>query len=151
VKLAPTNQNGVSTRAAGGGGHSGDFTGDGIPDLLGRQNGTDLRVYPNSGTFNGMATYPTSTFINTGWHGFTWIGARGYWVLGYGWETIDRIVLTDVDGNGLTDILGRRAVDSTLLAYQHSGTWAPVDYLAYTTYRAPVVVGTNWWINDIIS
>lgn len=274
-------------RASGGGGRSGDFTGDGIPDILARNWNDSLQVYPNGGTFDGTATYPEAVYINAGWGGFSWIGAADLsgdgnadvvgiddtgamvvaehsgtfsglrtlengltlinlgWqindlvyvfdyngdgfddllarragtgvtyvyynnggitglstfaapiaafgggnedvfqgigdvtldgvpdliyvyangvmgamslggdgdgaLIGTGWQTVDRIVLTDLDGSGNTDILGRRTVDSTLQAYAHSGQWINTAGTAYGTYRAPVLVGTNWWINDIIA
>jgi hypothetical protein len=154
-----------------------DYNGDGFDDILARRAGTGTTyVYFNNGGISGTGTLRAPVSIMSGGQGDSFEGiadvnmdglpdfvyvSGGYMamialnggssgVLGYGWETIDRIVLTDVDNDGLTDILGRRAIDSTLLAYQHSGTWTPVNGTAYGTYRAPVVVGTNWWINDII-
>lgn len=282
VVLAPTTD--MQTRSAGGGGRSHDYTGDGIPDILARSTQGGLRVYPNSGTFNGTATYPTVTHINDGWGGFSWIGSAdlngdgfadvlatdwsgnlygaihsgvfdgvntlrtglvylgsgwdindmtyvydyngdglddilarrsgtgesfvyfntgqggtatfqapalfmtgGYFDsyqnvtdvnldgspdfvyvqdghmyvlplngsqgadLGFGWDTVDNVVLTDADHDGREDLLARRHSDNSLVAYRHSGTFAPVAGKAYSTYRAPVVVGLNWDINDMFT
>lgn len=67
--------------------------------------------------------------------------------LGYGWETISALTLTDINKDGKVDLLGRRAADGVLQAHVHSGrTWASSD-----TFRAPVVVGYQWHINDVIS
>ncbi len=282
VKLAPTTS---QERAAGGGGRSHDFTGDGIPDILARQYGSALMVYENGGVFDDTATYPRATFINDGWSGFSWIGTAdlngdgfadvvattpngdmyaalhsgqfdgiwtlrsglvylgwgwnindmvyvydyngdglddllarragtgnsyvyfnnglngtatlqapvqfmdngeydeyqgisdvdfdgspdfvyqsngvlvmialngsGYATLGYGWETVNSITFTDVDNNGRDDIIAKRNSDSTLLAYQRTPHWfVDPDGTAFTTYSAPVAVGTNWYINDIIT
>lgn len=275
----------VALARAAGGGHSGDFTGDGIPDILARSTSGVLLVYPNSGTFNGTATYPTVTAINSGWAPFSWIGAAdlngdgfadvvaidtagnlyaalhsgrfagmatlrnglihlgtewtindlvyvydynddglddilarrvgsgdsyvyvnnglnglatlgaavrfmadgpddqfqgmadidgdgspdflyvtggylamvglngsSYAILGYGWETVNSITVTDVDHNGRDDLIARRGSDGVLLAYQHTPGWtvAP-DGSAFGTFRAPVVVGYNWYVNNIIT
>jgi len=282
VMLAPTTS---QERAAGGGGRSHDFTGDGIPDILARQYGSALMVYKNGGAFNGTATYPRATFINDGWGGFSWIGTAdlngdgfadvvattpdgglyaalhsgqfngtttlqsglvylgwgwnindmmyvydyngdglddilarragtgdsyvyfnnglngidtlqapvkfmdngeydayqgiadvdldgspdfvylsngrlimialnysGGAVLGYGWETVNSITFTDVDNDGRDDIIAKRNSDSTLLAYQRTPHWfVDPDGTAFTTYTAPMAVGTNWYINDIIA
>jgi VCBS repeat protein len=282
VVLAPAKDK--QARSVGGGGRSHDFTGDGIPDILARSTSGALLVYPNSGTFNGTATYPSSTFINGGWGGFSWVGSAdlngdgfadvvatdfsgnlfgaihsglfdgtrtlraglvflgsgwnindmayvydyngdgfddllarrggtgdsyvyfnnglngtntfqapalfmtgGYFDsyqnvadvtldglpdfiymqsghmyvlplngsqgadLGFGWDTVNSVIFTDVDNDGRDDILARRYVDSSLVAYRHSGSFAPVAGKAYSTYRAPVVVGLNWNVNDIIT
>jgi hypothetical protein len=282
VVLAPSKDK--QTRAAGGGGRSHDFTGDGIPDILARSTGGALLVYPNSGTFDGTATYPKSTYVNGGWGAYSWLGSAdlngdgfsdvvatdwsgnlwgaihsgtfdgtstllpglvflgfgwnindmvyvydyngdglddllarrggtgnsfvylnngvtgggafqapqlfmqgGYFDsyqnvadvtldgspdfiyrqdghlyvlplngsqgadLGYGWHTVDNVIFTDADNDGRDDILARRFSDNALVAYRHSGSFAPIAGKAYSTYRAPVVVGLNWHVNDVIS
>jgi hypothetical protein len=106
----------------------GDFTGDGVPDLLFLQNDGVM------GLFDFMAGDTGDTYA-----------------LGYGWQTINLITLSDVNADGRPDVLGRRAADSRLLAYTHTGTWAPdANNLAFSTLRAPVVLGTGWNINNVI-
>lgn len=104
----------------------GDFTMDGVPDML---------------------------FIqNDGWMGlYDFTTGRTFW-LGYGWQGIDTITLLDVNRDGLPDVLGRRHSDGALLAYPHTGTWRPLpDATAYGTLRAPTVIGLNWQINNVIT
>lgn len=67
--------------------------------------------------------------------------------LGYGWETISALTLTDIDKDGKVDLLGRRAADGVLQAYVHSGR----TNVSFDTFLAPVVVGYQWHINDVIS
>ncbi len=282
VKLAPPS---ADQRAAGAGGRSHDFTGDGIPDILARSTSGALLVYENSGSFNGTATYPHATFINNGWGSFTWIGSAdlngdgfsdvvatdaygnmyaavhsgqfsgtrtlrsglvylgtgwnindmvyvydyngdglddilarragtgnsyvyynnglsgtstlqapvhfmggglyddyqgiadidldgspdfvyvtGHYlitiplngsqgaVLGTGWDTVNSLTFTDVDNDGRDDIIAKRNTDSTLLAYQRTPHWqVDQDGTAYTTFSAPVAVGYNWYVNNLIA
>lgn len=155
-----------------------DLTGDGLDDVLARRVGTgDTYLYENTGgtgtsmlkapylvLSNGQADVdqavgdftkdgvPDVLFRqNDGWMGlFDFVTGNTYW-LGYGWQGINLITLTDVNMDGLPDVLGRRASDGALLSYTHTGIWRPLpDKSAYTTLRAPVVIGYNWQINDII-
>jgi hypothetical protein len=156
-----------------------DYNGDGFDDLLGvGTNDGVTKVYFNNGGISGVDTLQAPISIIYGGQAdvfqgiadvtmdglpdFVWVTTGGSMytfslltddagALGYGWQAIDRIVLTDVDNDGLTDILGRQPGPNTLNAYRHSGTWAPVNGLAYSTYPDRVVVGYNWHINSIIS
>lgn len=155
-----------------------DVTGDGLDDVLARRAGTgNTYLYENTGgtgtsllkapylmlsggqadrdqmigdfTKDGVADV---VFVqNDGWMGlFDFVTGNTFW-LGYGWQGINAVTLTDVSVDGLTDVVGRRASDGTLLAYTHTGVWRPLpDMSAYATLRAPVVIGYNWQINDII-
>lgn len=107
----------------------GDFTGDGYADLLFLQNNGVIGIFD---------------FMASGGVGQTYS-------LGYGWGAINIITLSDVNGDGRPDVLGRRASDSALTAYTHTGSWAPAaDFTAYGTLRAPVVIGFGWNINNVI-
>lgn len=155
-----------------------DYNGDGFDDLLGLGNDGITKVYFNNGGISGVDTLRApidaiyggyaDTFQGIadvtmdGLPDFVYVSPSGYLstfslmtsesgLLGYGWQAIDRIVLTDVDNDGRTDILGRQPGPNTLNAYRHSGTWAPNNGYAYSTYPNVVIVGTNWHINDIIS
>jgi len=108
----------------------GDFTGDGVPDLLFVQNDGVMGIFD---------------FMANGEVGETY-------ALGYGWQTINAITLSDVNIDGRPDVLGRRASDSSLMSYTHTGTWAPTaDRTAFTTLRAPILLGTGWNINNVIT
>lgn len=124
LKLAPAARH---ERAAGGGGRSHDFTGDGIPDILARQFGSSLMVYENGGSFNGTATYPRATFINGGWGGFSWIGTA------------------DLNGDGFADVV---ATDfgGNMYAAIHSGQFAGTR----TLQAGLVFLGSGWTINDLV-
>lgn len=155
-----------------------DVTGDGLDDVLARRAGTgDTYLYRNTGgTGTAMLTVPQLVLSggqadrdqmigdftrdgvpdvvflqNDGWMGlFDFVTGNTYW-LGYGWQGINAVTLTDVSMDGLPDIVGRRASDGTLLSYTHTGIWRPLPNMsAYATLRAPVVIGYNWQINDII-
>lgn len=158
-----------------------DWDNDGLDDVLARRAGTgDTYIYYNNG-FNGTATLqapqlwlsggagdivqsigdftgdgvPDSLFVQSngvmGLFDFTVGGEEGTYALGYGWQTINAITLSDVNIDGRPDVLGRRASDSALTAYTHTGTWAPnADNLAFSTLRSPVVIGYGWNINNVI-
>jgi len=107
----------------------GDFTGDGAPDLLFVQNNGVMGLFDFKANGDIGETYS----------------------LGYGWQGINAITLSDVNVDGRPDVLGRRASDSALTAYTHTGTWAPAaDRTAFGTLRAPVVIGYGWNINNVI-
>lgn len=155
-----------------------DWDADGFDDVLARRAGTgDIFVYRNSGS-RGLAMFQAPQLVATGptddvtltMGDFTndsvtdllFIRPSGRlgvfdftsgdtYELGYGWETINAITIADVNRDGVIDILGRRASDSVLLAYTHTGSFVPdSDLTAYSTLNAPVVMGYNWWINDVI-
>src|SRR5947208_1843240 len=70
----PAGRGGFTAQSASSGAGSGDFTGDGAKDILARYAATgELKVYPHSGTFNGLATYTPASTINFGWNGLRWI------------------------------------------------------------------------------
>jgi VCBS repeat protein len=107
----------------------GDFTGDGLTDLLFVQKNGVMGLFDFEAGETG-ATY----------------------TLGYGWETINRLTLADVNLDGWVDVLGRRASDSTLQGYRHSTQFAPdANGIAYSTLQAPQLLGTNWNINNVIT
>lgn len=102
----------------------GDFTGDGIPDLLFIQHDGIMGVF----SFADDVTYTT----------------------GWGWNSISMITLTDVNIDGRPDVLGRRASDGALLSYTHN-VWAPAaDDTAFNMLNAPLVIGFGWNINNVI-
>ena len=108
----------------------GDFTNDGSPDLLFVQNDGVMGIFDFMANSEAGETY----------------------ALGYGWQTINAITLSDVNLDGRPDVLGRRASDSALMSYTHSGTWAPAaDRTAFSTLRAPILLGTGWNINNVIA
>lgn len=156
-----------------------DVNGDGFDDILARRQGTgDTYVYYNTGGINGTATLrapellisggqqdlyqgmadvtmdgsPDLVFVQhngvMGAHSFV----DGTYTLGFGWQGIDGVVLTEANLDGLPDVLGRRGRDGALLSYTHTGQWTPApDRTAYDTLNAPAVVGYNWYVNDIIT
>jgi VCBS repeat protein len=121
---------GVSA-AASGGGRGGDFTGDGLPDLLAREKGTGkLMVHPHSGTYDGSnaSTYLRVATINSGWQNMRWIGAM------------------DLTGDGFADVL---AIDQSwrLVVAVHSGRFDGLN----TLLPGLIVIGYNWNINDLVT
>lgn len=77
----------------------GDFSGDGIPDLLSRSTTTGaLTLHRGSGT----GTIASSAVVGSGWQGFTAVVAPG-----------------DLDGDGAVDLLAR---DSTGVLWLYPGT-----------------------------
>jgi hypothetical protein len=79
---------------------TGDLTGDGYTDFLGRWNDGRMMLYRG----NGAGVVASYTQLNTGWNMFSHI-APG-----------------DFDGNGTTDLLGVRATDGVLYFYAGTGT-----------------------------
>jgi len=154
-----------------------DFNGDGFADLIARKAGTgDTYYYENQGGINGGATFAAPVLLVTGGQDDVYQGmadltedgnldlvfvqsngvlgvfdlANGTtYAVGWGWEGINAVVLTDVNADGAPDILGRVAGNGNLQAYRHIGSWNPDN--PYVTYAAPVVVGHNWGINTIIT
>jgi len=109
------------------GGRSQDMTLDGRPDITARNPNTGhLNVYPHSGTFNGLDTFPTVAPTSYGWFGITWIG------------------LGHVNNDAAPDVLARTA-DGRLLAYPHSGSFAN-----FPVVNPPILIGFGWNINDLI-
>jgi hypothetical protein len=126
IRKGAVQSGGVQVSGASGG-RSQDMTLDGRPDITARNayNG-QLNVYPHSGTFNGLSTFPTVVTTSYGWFGINWIG------LGY------------VTGDNAPDVLARTS-DGRLLAYPHSGS-----YPTFPLVNAPVLLGYGWNVNDLI-
>lgn len=111
--LQPARSGGdIGARSASSGARSGDFTGDGLPDILARQadNGT-LKVYPHANDFDGgLGTFEPAVNINYGWSGFRWIGA--------GRISDDKLAdVVSIDGDG------------TMRVYPHTGTFDGLNTL----------------------
>ncbi|HYQ68761.1 VCBS repeat domain-containing M23 family metallopeptidase [Actinophytocola sp.] len=113
-------RNVVSRNCGGGGGGSSDVTGDGRPDLVGRTESGDLLLYQHSGSVNGESTWRSSTKV------------------GHGWGAMTAILLGDVTGDGLSDLVGRTA-SGDLLLYPHSGS-----VNGEATWRSSTKVGHGW-------
>ena len=130
----PASRGGFSTQSASSGASSGDFTGDGAKDILARHQATgQLKVYPHSGTYNGLATYNPAVVINFGWNGLRWIGQGRF------------AGNTNGTPRNLSDVISIGS-DGRMIIYPHSGT-----FNGTSTLRAPsVVVGFNWWVNDLV-
>jgi hypothetical protein len=158
-----------------------DWDGNGLDDIIARRAGTDSTyLYLNSSGINGtntlvapqLAVYGPGVAVavdisfgdftgdgltdfvsvqNDGVMGLFDFETGGTYTLGYGWQTNNIITLSDVNVDGLPDVLARRASDSVLLSYTHTGTWAPAqDGTAFTTLNGPLVIGFGWNINDVI-
>lgn len=156
-----------------------DVDGDGFDDLLARRAGTgSTYVYHNNGGVDGTATLrapqlfvtggasdvyqgmadmtldgnPDLVFVQSngimGVHSFV----NGTYTIGYGWQGIDRVLLTEANLDGLPDVLGRRASDGSLHAYSHTGRWTPApDRTAYSTLNAPAWLGDGWSIYNVLT
>lgn len=84
----------------------GDITGDGNPDILVRDSAGTLWVYPSSGATTGSPfTLPR-----------TWAGT--------GWNTARSLVLADVNGDGLADLIDQEN-DGTMWIYLTEPAGAP--------------------------
>jgi hypothetical protein len=79
---------------------TGDLTGDGYTDFLGRWTDGRMMLYRGNGT-GAVASY---TSLNTGWNLFSHIASG------------------DFDGNGTTDLLGVRTTNGYLYFYSGTGT-----------------------------
>ncbi|ALG09256.1 hypothetical protein AOZ06_22180 [Kibdelosporangium phytohabitans] len=127
----------VGTRSAGSGGSSGDFNGDGWPDILARtaSNG-ELKVYPHSGTYTGAAsTYPSVVTINGGWGAMRWIG-RG------------RMAGAGGQPRALSDVIAIEDTGPTagnMYVHVHSGT-----FNGTSTLNAKVLISTGWTPGDLV-
>ncbi|HMM95730.1 FG-GAP-like repeat-containing protein [Phycicoccus sp.] len=141
----------------------GDWTGDGLVDLLGTTTDGDLWMYPGRG--NGRVN--GGTRVGTGWDEYSWVGSPGdvsgdrrtdlvardeagaLWLfggqgratfaprrqIGSGWGTMTALATpADMDLDGLAELLARRA-DGTLHLY----SFTPTGGLRYDRR-----VGTGW-------
>ena len=79
---------------------TGDFTGDGKPDVLALTAGNVLYVYPGNGTGGWLAP----TVVTAGFGAFNTLVGAG-----------------DVTGDGKADVLARRAADGALVLYAGTG------------------------------
>ncbi len=102
---------------------SGDFSGDGCVDIIGRKtSGNTLRLYEGN-CASGWRRQNVQ--IGTGWGIFNWL-------LGVG----------DFSGDRCVDIIGRRSSDNTLRLYEGN--------CASGWRRQNVQIGTGWQIFDLI-
>lgn len=92
----------------------GDFSGDGIPDLMTRSSSTGALTLHRG---NATGTLASSSTVGSGWQNFTAVVAPG-----------------DLDGDGAVDILGRDA-SGTLWLYPGSGSGS---------WKARVSKGAGW-------
>jgi hypothetical protein len=156
-----------------------DFDHDGYDDILARRAGTgDTYWYHNitagadtpafaapelviqggaDDVFQGLAdvtgdSYPDFLFAQgNGLLGLFDFQNGVTYTLGWGWETIDAISLSDPDFDGKPDLIGRRESDGALLVYLH-GVWQPTQQnTAYDAFQAPKPLGYNWQLNDVIT
>ncbi|MEV0090261.1 VCBS repeat-containing protein [Streptomyces sp. NPDC050738] len=160
---APSTRIGTGWQGYDGLTYSGDFTGDGLPDLVARQTATgDLYLY--AGTKAGGLTRTGK--IGNGWTGLTIVGAgdlngdkaadlvartangdlyRYYGTgkgtvgsgvkIGNGWGSMaDFVGIGDLTGDGKDDILGRTTAGDL---YRYAGTGAG-------TIGSGVKIGSGW-------
>lgn len=117
----------MRTMSASSGGRSGDWTGDGIPDMLVRDRDTgQLMVIPHAGTFDGHNTYGEPVVINNGWGNARWVGQA------------------DLGGDGLADALALLP-NGELWVYPHSGTFDGLN-----TLSLPTLIGYNFDVHDLL-
>lgn len=155
-----------------------DWDGDGFDDVMARRAGTaDTYIYFNTGGINGTSTlyapqllvyseqpidveqtmgdftgdgYPDLLFVqNDGVMGVYSFRDRVTYTVGWGWQTINALTVTDVNLDARPDVLGRRASDGALLSYTHN-VWAPSGTSAFNMLNAPLVIGFGWYINNVI-
>ncbi|YCH07135.1 FG-GAP repeat domain-containing protein [Arthrobacter sp. alpha11c] len=99
----------------------GDFTNDGVGDLLGTNSSGTLFAFGGTGDGGFATTYP--------------------YEIGWGWNAIDKIVGPgDFDGDGTNDLLGADANGDLYLYSQHKDSgWNP-----------RLKVGQGWHVMDLI-
>ncbi|WP_053205128.1 FG-GAP repeat domain-containing protein [Jiangella muralis] len=103
-----------------------DITGDGNADMLVRDGGGALWVYPHNGN--------TSTNPYTSRYG-----------AGTGWNLVTLLITADATGDGRPDVVARNA-SGGLLVYRHNGAAAGSN--PYTV--APYAAGTGWDSSDAL-
>jgi len=152
-----------------------DYNGDGYDDLLARRAGTtSFYVYYNNGGVTGTTTFAAPQLAVSGlfadYISVADITADGtqdlifrqngslyayefggdVTLLGTGWNTVDQISLADVNGDNHPDVIARKLSNGALQVYAHTGHWNPANNVSYVL-SAPVVVGYNWFIHNIIT
>lgn len=158
---------------------TGDINADGYTDVVARKAGTSTSyVYYNQGGVNGLSTFGRPQELMTTAPGvieqvatdvnldgrddivsvtsngdvhariFTADGDASH-LLRTGWGVYDAVLAADIDGNGHTDLLSRRASDGVLVNHEHSGGFDPADPGA--TFGDPVPFSFGWQVNDQIS
>ncbi|MGW7459229.1 FG-GAP-like repeat-containing protein [Streptomyces sp. NPDC054797] len=103
----------------------GDVNGDGRTDLIARDSGGGLWVYPHTGG-SGTSTLSGRTSIGTGW----WTG---------GWETLR---FADLNGDYKIDIMGRTDKGELYLFPNNT------DKNGTISFSGPSGIGTGWWPGD---
>ncbi|MEU7365348.1 VCBS repeat-containing protein [Streptomyces hygroscopicus] len=104
-----------------------DVTGSGRPELLVLRDNGDLALYLTPDEGLGADGEPA--------------GEGRWYTIGHGWDGLDIIDVTDINGDGRPDLLGLRP-DGTLVAHAHSGAFDPENPTA--VFREPVVVAKGW-------
>lgn len=126
--LAPAQEPGARTV----GGHTGDYNGDRLEDVLARDATTgDLKAYRHSGSYQGTGTYLPPDVVNNGWFGSSAIVPGKF--------TSQRVE------DGLSDLVGIRSATGELLLATHSGA-----YGGPATFGPFSVIGTGWTSNDLV-
>jgi hypothetical protein len=110
----------------------GDFTRDGFPDLMYLEPASTIGVF----SFVDGPTDPNGN--PTGWA----------WDIGYGWDIMNGVGLTDVNSDGAPDVLGRRH-NGELYVYPHTGNFNP--QAPTITLTSPTYLGAGWNTNNVIS
>ena len=103
----------------------GDFTGDGRPDLLGITATDQAWLYPNNGNMAGPFAYGSRELVSAP-------GVRAG----------DLLTAVDLNGDGLADVLDRRADGSAWISLSRHDPDRP--------FAAPVRVATGWQSYDRI-
>ncbi|MET9438749.1 FG-GAP-like repeat-containing protein [Streptomyces sp. NPDC006551] len=103
----------------------GDISGDGRTDLIGRDSGGDLWVYPHKGG-TGTQTLDSRIFIGNGWWPAHW----------------NTIRFADVNGDHKIDIVGRTDKSELYLYPNTTTTGGPMTFGDRSLY------GTGWWVGS---